>query len=153
MSWLRFVSRTGLGACLADDMGLGKTMQVIGLLLRPQSRTQGNARSGRPSLLVVPASLMANWKAELAAVRPRLSFADRPSLRERQWQAHDREIGRRGDWSYLIITTYGMLVRTRLAASESDWDLVILDEAQAIKNSGTRQTRAVKELKAPAGSP
>ena len=71
-AWFRFVVRLGLGACLADDMGLGKTVQVISLLLdlkREQSRKQA------ASLLVVPASLIANWKSELAKFAPSLSFA------------------------------------------------------------------------------
>ncbi len=64
-AWLRFVARLGLGACLADDMGLGKTVQVIALLL-DLKRTKAD----RASLLVVPASLIANWKAELARFAP-----------------------------------------------------------------------------------
>ncbi len=69
-AWLRFVARLGLGGCLADDMGLGKTVQVIALLLDLKRDGQKNA-----SLLVVPASLIANWKSELARFAPSLSFA------------------------------------------------------------------------------
>ena len=139
-SWLRFVVRLGLGACLADDMGLGKTVQVISLLLdlkRDKTKTA--------SLLVVPASLIANWKSELAKFAPSLTFAvAHPS----EVAANAREVGRAdADSVDLIVTTYGMLVRL-VWLKEYRWRLAILDEAQAIKNSGTKQARAVKELTA-----
>ena len=72
MSWLRLVTGLGLGACLADDMGLGKTVQVIGLLLDRLASRSG--KSARSSLLVVPASLLANWRTELQRFAPTLSF-------------------------------------------------------------------------------
>ena len=139
-AWLRFVVRLGLGACLADDMGLGKTVQVISLLLDLKRDERRKA-----SLLVVPASLIANWKSELAKFSPSLSFA----------VAHPSEVGANAgevgvldaDRLDLIITTYGMLVRDDWMKRHR-WRLVILDEAQAIKNSGTKQSRAVKELTA-----
>ncbi len=139
-SWLRFVARLGLGACLADDMGLGKTVQVIALLLDLKRDEQKNA-----SLLVVPASLIANWKSELAKFAPSISFAvAHPS----ELTASAGEIGLADADSFdLIITTYGMLVRSDWL-KKYRWRLAILDEAQAIKNSGTKQTRAVKELTA-----
>ncbi len=139
-AWLRFVTRLGLGACLADDMGLGKTIQVISLLLDLKRDRQKKA-----SLLVVPASLIANWKAELARFAPSLSFGvAHPS----EVNAHAGELGRdHADRLDLIITTYGMIVRNEWMKTYQ-WRLVILDEAQAIKNSGTKQTRAVKELTA-----
>ena len=148
VSWLRFVTGLGLGACLADDMGLGKTVQVIGLLLhRKSNRKDDGPTHAKPSLLVVPASLLANWKAELERFAPTLSFLiAHPSgtvTGNRQVEKQDAQ------GVDLLITTYGMLSRTQWLR-EHDWDLVILDEAQAIKNSGTRQSRTVKELKAAA---
>jgi hypothetical protein len=139
-AWLRFVARLGLGACLADDMGLGKTIQVISLLLDLKQDPRKAA-----SLLVVPASLIANWKSELARFAPSLSFAvAHPS----EVNANTDEIGPADAHSFdLIVTTYGVLVRSDWM-KECRWRLVILDEAQAIKNSGTKQTRAVKELTA-----
>ena len=139
-SWLRFVVRLGLGACLADDMGLGKTVQVISLLLDLK-----RDRHKQASLLVVPASLIANWKTELAKFAPSIAFAvAHPS----ELTANARELGLADADSFeLIITTYGMLVRTDWL-KEYRWRLAILDEAQAIKNSGTKQSRAVKELTA-----
>ncbi len=136
--WLRFVARLGLGACLADDMGLGKTIQVISLLLDLK-----RDRRKQASLLVVPASLIANWKAELAKFAPGLSHAVvHPS------EANSAELGpAQADSFDLIITTYGMLTRTDWLKRHR-WRLAILDEAQAIKNSGTKQTRAAKDLTA-----
>lgn len=137
--WLRFLTRLGLGACLADDMGLGKTIQVIALLLHLKSETE---RAGVSSLLVVPASLIANWKSELSRFGPSLSIMiAHPS--EMDGDGNEAEAAASHD---LIITTYTMLVRLDWLR-ERQWRLVILDEAQAIKNSGTRQTRAVKELR------
>jgi len=179
--WLRFVTRLGLGACLADDMGLGKTIQVIALLLylkaeqvshiSPQktrvdmghpagpSTSSAATDCGRDdksfarddksmdettsSLLVVPASLIANWKAELSRFAPSLSF----------YIAHPSEPGIDLQDSAavsgydLVITTYTMLCRLDWLR-QREWKLAILDEAQAIKNSGIRQTRAAKELRA-----
>jgi non-specific serine/threonine protein kinase len=138
--WLRFVARLGLGACLADDMGLGKTIQVISLLLDLKRDHRKPA-----SLLVVPASLIANWKSELAKFSPSLSFA---VVHPSEAAANGRAVGpTHADAHDLIVTTYGMLVRTEWIRRHQ-WRLAILDEAQAIKNSGTRQTRATKELTA-----
>jgi len=137
-SWLRFVTRLGLGACLADDMGLGKTVQVIALLL-DLKRDKGTPAS----LLVVPASLIANWKSELAKFAPGLSFAvAHPS----EGTAGEVKPAEAADVD-LIVTTYGMLVRTDWMKTHR-WRVAILDEAQAVKNSGTKQTIAVKELTA-----
>ena len=92
----------------------------------------------------MPASLIANWKSELAKFAPSLCFAVvHPS------EAGDVSLAHAGSFD-LIVTTYGMIVRTEWMKNYR-WRLVILDEAQAIKNSGTKQTRAVKELTA--GSP
>jgi superfamily II DNA or RNA helicase len=137
--WLRFLTRLGLGACLADDMGLGKTIQVIALLLHMKLEPDDG---GKSSLLVVPASLIANWKAELSQFGPSLSVRIvHPSERNATDDENEPEEG-----CDLIITTYTMLARLeRLRRRE--WRLVILDEAQAIRNSGTRQSRAVKELR------
>ena len=135
VAWLRFLSRLGLGACLADDMGLGKTLQVIAaLMLRKSDRPAADA----PSLLVVPASLLANWRAEITRFAPALRFTI----------SHPSEpAAKPSTKTDLVITTYGMLTRND-DFRQRPWDAVILDEAQAIKNPGTRQTRAAKELRA-----
>lgn len=149
--WLRLVTRLGLGACLADDMGLGKTLQVIALLLHLKNEysAHGNAPTPRPraSLLVVPASLIANWKSELARFSPSLvTLIAHPS--ETPASADIAAAAASGTHD-LVITSYGMLSRVSWIGQRT-WNLVILDEAQAIKNSATRQSRAVKELKAAA---
>jgi non-specific serine/threonine protein kinase len=131
--WLSFAAGLGLGTCLADDMGLGKTLQVLAFLL---ARRKAGQAAG-PSLLVASASLLGNWSAEIAR------FA--PSLRTRI--EHPSAQGEQAKDADLVITTYGMLSR-KPALVSADWDAAILDEAQAIKNPGARQTRAVKELKA-----
>jgi non-specific serine/threonine protein kinase len=100
-----------------------------------------------PSLLIVPASLLANWRSEIERFTPALSFLIvHPSEAEDPTgllkASADREVD-------LVLTTYGMLARLK-ALRERTWHLAILDEAQAIKNPGTRQARAVKELKATA---
>jgi len=131
--WLSFTAGLGLGSCLADDMGLGKTLQVLAFLL---TRRKAGQAAG-PSLLVAPASLLGNWSAEIARFAPTLrTRIEHPSAHEEQAEDAD-----------LVITTYGMLLR-KPALSSAAWDAAILDEAQAIKNPGARQTRAVKELKA-----
>ena len=141
-SWLRFVAKLGLGACLADDMGLGKTVQVIALLLDLKREP---APTKAASLLVVPASLIANWKAELGKFAPSLSYA---VVHPSEASAKGGEVGPKDAAAFdLIVTTYGMVVRTDWMKHHR-WRLAILDEAQAIKNSGTKQSRAVKELEA-----
>jgi len=147
VGWLHFLGGLGLGACLADDMGLGKTLQVIALLLA--LRRQDGPRT--PSLLVVPASLLGNWHAEAQRFAPtlKLSFlhpseTDRDTL-ERIAAAPAVALGD----TDLAVTSYAMLDRQPWLRS-LHWRLLILDEAQAIKNAGTRQSKAVKALDAQA---
>jgi len=154
--WLHFLTQLGLGGCLADDMGLGKTVQVLALLLRIKHGTTAapTGRPGRaeirtpdPSLLVVPASLVANWRAEIERFTPSLTaLFVHPSETEDPEALLKSRADREAD---LVITTYGMVTRLK-TLRERSWRLAILDEAQAIKNPGTRQTRAVKELQAAA---
>jgi superfamily II DNA or RNA helicase len=145
LRWLYLLSTLGLGACLADDMGLGKTIQVLSLLLVLQRR---GGEPSRPSLLVAPASLLANWAAEIERFAPGLkSLTAHPSAlpaAELKALAPGRMKG-----IDLVITSYGSLLRLPWIA-ESSWRLAVLDEAQNIKNSGAKQTRAVKTLKADA---
>ena len=144
--WLAFLARLRLGACLADDMGLGKTLQVLAALIQLRTDQPGAA----PALLVLPASLLGNWRAEAERFAPSLHL----------WVAHPSECGSEAlaDAARnpaaalagvdLVLTTYG-LVGKQDWLRRLNWSAVILDEAQAIKNPGARQSRAVKELKAP----
>jgi superfamily II DNA or RNA helicase len=141
--WLYLLVQLGLGACLADDMGLGKTIQVLALLLVLQRQ---NREKREPSLLVAPASLLANWAAEIERFAPGLkaliahpsamAAADLKALAPERLQDVD-----------LVITSYGSLLRLPWIG-ERGWQLAVLDEAQAIKNPDARQTRAAKRLKA-----
>ena len=142
--WLRLVTGLGLGACLADDMGLGKTIQVLALLLTLRAEGRGD----RPAILVLPASLLGNWKAELARFAPTLrALAVHPSEQSRQELAALGRAPRKAlKGVHVVLTTYGMLARQKWLV-ETDWGLVVIDEAQAIKNPRARQTRAVKQLR------
>ncbi len=147
MRWLHLLSSLGLGACLADDMGLGKTIQVLSLLLVLKREAGGTPR---PSLLVAPASLLANWASEIERFAPGLKtlVAHPSAMPAAEFRAITPE--RLTDVD-LVITTYGSLLRAPWIA-EVSWRLAVLDEAQAIKNPNARQTRAVKTLKARAQS-
>jgi len=141
--WLYLIAKLGLGACLADDMGLGKTMQVLSLLLVLKSQSAGGQV---PSLLVAPASLLANWAAEIERFAPGLkALVAHPSALPAA-ALKDAEPERLRDMD-LVITSYGSLLRVPWIA-ETGWQLVVLDEAQAIKNPDAKQTRTVKRLKA-----
>jgi non-specific serine/threonine protein kinase len=144
--WLWALSRLGLGGCLADDMGLGKTIQVLALLLLvKRHRGVAGALHG-PHLLVVPASLLANWKAEAERFAPSLRvLVAHPSVAPRDellalspaaLTAYD-----------LVVVSYGWVHRLPWLAA-TPFGLVVLDEAQAVKNPAARQTRAVKALRA-----
>jgi len=144
--WLSFTTSLGLGACLADDMGLGKTVQVIAHLLDCKRRNANHR-----TLLVLPTSLLANWKSEIARFAPSLKVrfahpaeAD-PAALKRLAANPTKEL----QGVDIVLTTYGMLKRLKWLA-EVDWDCVALDEAQAIKNAGSQQTRSVKQLRAKA---
>lgn len=131
------MEKIGFGACLADDMGLGKTLQVLTFL----AWFYKSNKKGRV-LLIVPASLIGNWTKEAAKFTPKLPVqilhgASAKTLQECYF-AHP---------AFLNITTYGMALRME-GLQEETFDYVILDEAQAIKNPGAKQTKAIKKLKA-----
>lgn len=145
LHWLRFMARLGLGACLADDMGLGKTVQVLAALQHWRRETPGNP----PGLLVVPASLLGNWQGEAAKFAPSLRILiAHPSASGFDAQAKEETMRKAFASADLVITTYGMLFRQETLRRHL-WSVAILDEAQAIKNPASRQTKSVKELRAP----
>ncbi len=141
VQWLWWAHELGLGVCLADDMGLGKTLQVLALLLL---RRKASARL--PALLVVPASLVANWMTEAERFCPslRVIVAHAASTGAAELEAlRPEDI----DTADAVLTTYGSLGRIPWLL-EREWGLCVLDEAQAIKNPGARQTRVTKTLRA-----
>lgn len=141
LSWLAFLDRLGLGACLADDMGLGKTIQLIALLQHERALPGGG--SPGPSLLVTPMSVLGNWKRELARFAPELTVHIHHGL--------DRPAGERfcevAQLHDVVLTTYAIVVRDQKAMQEVAWRRVVLDEAQYIKNPPTKQTAAIRSLK------
>jgi len=164
--WLWLLTRLRLGGCLADDMGLGKTVQVIDLLLRLRADDAAGEKPGRsraskpgprgttkkpPSLLVVPASLVGNWKQELARFAPQLKslLVHRSecaaAVLERLAATPERELAGLD----VVVTTYA-LVKKLDWITAVPWRLAVLDEAQAIKNASSAQTKAVKKLRAEA---
>lgn len=134
-AWLNYMDELGFGACLADDMGLGKTLQVLAYLekLRKQDKT---ARV----LLVVPASLLGNWQKEAEKFVPTMELS---ILHGGGAAALGKKV--EAAPTFLNITTYGMVSRIK-ELKEIQWSCIILDEAQAIKNPGTKQTREIKQL-------
>ncbi|GIE35281.1 helicase HelZ [Actinoplanes italicus] len=135
LSWLNFLGRLGLGGILADDMGLGKTAQTLSLLLTDE---------GSKTLLICPMSLVSNWFKEAGR------FA--PSLRVYVHHGGTRQRGSEFDAAVaeadLVITTYGTALRDLETLRGVRWSRVVCDEAQAIKNSGTRQSQAVRTIPA-----
>jgi superfamily II DNA or RNA helicase len=137
LNWLNFLHALGFGVCLADDMGLGKTVQMLAHL-------QNLKEEGRTSLVVVPASLLENWRREIEKFTPDLrtviihpQVLKEASVMDLRHNVHSYDIA---------ITTYGMLSRCPWI-SEHQWFYVICDEAQAIKNPATKQAKAVKAIK------
>ena len=139
--WLWLLSRLGLGGCLADDMGLGKTIQILALLLL----LKRNRAIPGPHLLVVPASLLANWKAEAARFAPSLRILVAHGSVASREELAALEAGSLAQYD-LVVVSYGAAHRFPWLATTS-FGLVVLDEAQAIKSPGARQTRAVKAFK------
>ncbi|MDG2200669.1 MAG: DEAD/DEAH box helicase [Phycisphaerales bacterium] len=140
VSWLSFLDRFGLGACLADDMGLGKTVQLIALL--QHERRHGDSLA--PSLLVVPTSVMGNWARELE----RFACELKVHVQHGPTRPTGEEFAETIKGVDVVITTYALIVRDLDSFNPIDWHRVVLDEAQYIKNPPTKQTVAIRGLKA-----
>lgn len=133
--WLSRLASCGLGSCLADDMGLGKTVQLISLLLE-------RAKDG-VSLVVAPASVCGNWRSEIARFAPTLRTI-------MAWDEKADEMGavKSAGPGDVVIAGYGLLVSREDQFASLDWNGVVLDEAQAIKNEHSKRAKTVKRLKA-----
>ena len=136
LGWMEFLRRMSFGGCLADDMGVGKTAQVLALLeTRRELRLKGELK--QPSLVVVPRSLVFNWREEATRFTPELRVLDYTGAE-------------RGEDSFegfdVVLTTYGTLRRDAPRLKDIEFDYLILDEAQAVKNSGTESAKAVRLL-------
>jgi hypothetical protein len=158
MSWMAFMDRLGLGICLADDMGLGKTVQLLALLLheknalreiaKAQNEEPGNGggeRLGRPTLLVVPMSVVANWVREARRFTPQLKVHVHHGLDRPQGAA----LIKAANQADMVVTTYALAHRDRDDLGAVDWARVVLDEAQNIKNPAAKQSRAIRSIDAP----
>ncbi|MBV8845042.1 MAG: DEAD/DEAH box helicase [Bryobacterales bacterium] len=138
LGWMDFLRRFSFGGCLADDMGVGKTAQVLAMLeTRREMREAG--QQVPPSLAVVPRSLVFNWKEEAARFTPRLRVLDHTGMERSasDFSAYD-----------LILTTYGTLRRDAVVLKDIEFDYVVLDEAQAVKNASTESAKAARLLRA-----
>ncbi|HLH44504.1 MAG TPA: SNF2-related protein, partial [Bryobacteraceae bacterium] len=138
LGWMEFLRRFHFGGCLADDMGVGKTAQVLALLETRRVSRQSGEKIG-PSLAVVPRSLVFNWKEEAARFTPNLKVLDHTGAgrNAKNLPGYD-----------LVLTTYGALRRDAADLKDVEFDYVILDEAQAIKNAGTESAKAARLLRA-----
>lgn len=145
LNWLWLLSEMGLGACLADDMGLGKTIQVIALLLM-QKKARKDAP---PSLVIVPASLLGNWKSEIERFATTLEcvYLHRSHLAKGELEQHGKDHAKMLADVDVVFTTYAMVTRQDWLR-EQHWNLCVIDEAQAIKNPSSNQSKLVKKINA-----
>jgi len=149
LSWLLFLRKYGFGACLADDMGLGKTVQIISYLLSLQD--QPNKGQNHPTdmeqtvatLIIAPTSVLGNWQKELERFAPSLKVALYYGA-QRPKGDDFIEFAKQYD---VVLTTYGMSHIDFEDLSSIYWNSIIIDEAQNIKNAGTKQSRSVRKLK------
>ena len=140
LSWLRFLTRYGLGGCLADDMGLGKTIQLIALWLNERE----DGPSPGPTLLVVPMSLVGNWQRETARFAPSLKVMVHHGLERLAGQEFVDEVAGQD----VVISTYGLTHRDYEPLAAVAWHRIALDEAQNIKNAASKQSAAIRSLRA-----
>ena len=137
LAWLQFLRTAGLGGVLADDMGLGKTVQALAHL----AVEQAEGRLDRPALVICPTSLVPNWQSEAARFAPSLSVL---ILHGPDRSGRFATIGQYD----LVITTYPLLGRDHAVLTAQDWHVVILDEAQTIKNPLAATSKLARTLRA-----
>ncbi|HET7627259.1 MAG TPA: DEAD/DEAH box helicase [Bacillales bacterium] len=137
--WLAERNHKGVGVCLADDMGLGKTIQTIAFLLATR-----DDKMSVPSLIICPTSLIENWRRELNRFAPNLTVY----LHHGSKRLKDHEFRRKKRSFEVMITSYNLAARDTHFLHKYEWPHIILDEAQAIKNPATKQSRAIRTLRA-----
>lgn len=138
LAWLEFLRDLGLGACLADDMGLGKTIQALALMLHCQNDRK------RPALVICPTSVLTNWAKECAKFAPRLTAMVHYGP-ERPASTDFLKVTAKKD---LIITSYGIMTKDIELIKQVEWSMIILDEAQKVKNPTTKQSKAARNMRA-----
>ncbi len=141
VGWLSFLDTWGLGACLADDMGLGKTIQLIGFLLNLKQQKLLK----KPTLLICPTSVINNWEREVKKFAPKLKAMIHHGSQREQGKTFAKTVKDK----QLVITSYSLVHRDQKTLSTIDWQGIVLDEAQNIKNPSAKQSQAVREI--PAG--
>lgn len=142
LGWMQFLRHFGFGGCLADDMGLGKTVTVLAELARVSEARQAaplESRGPRPSLVVVPRSVVHNWQNEAAKFTPGLAVLDYSSSDRRLVHGHINDYD-------IVLVTYGTVRRDIEQLKDVEFEYVILDEAQMIKNAATVAAKAVRLL-------
>ncbi|MDR1188312.1 MAG: DEAD/DEAH box helicase, partial [Bifidobacteriaceae bacterium] len=145
LAWLAFLSRLSLGACLADDMGLGKTVQLLALEAAERDPAASDTPTGddRPTLILCPMSLVGNWQREAARFAPDLRvYAHHGPARP-----HGEQLAAALTGVDIVLTTYQTAVRDSGDLTELEWRRVVLDEAQAIKNSNSQAAKTARRLR------
>ncbi len=138
-SWIAFLRKWGLGACLADDMGLGKTIQALAFLQR-----EFNKECHKPILLVCPTSVINNWKKEIQRFTPTLPFYVHHGPKRMKYREFQERIG----VNTIVITSYQLLHRDISFIHPIHWGYIIADEAQNMKNPDSLQSKAARTLQA-----
>ncbi len=140
VGWLSFLDTWGLGACLADDMGLGKTIQLIAFLLNLKQQKLLT----KTTLLVCPTSVINNWEREVRKFAPKLKAMIHHGDKREQGKTFAKTVKDK----HIVITSYSLVHRDLKTFSAVDWQGIVLDEAQNIKNPSAKQSQAVREISA-----
>jgi len=140
VAWLWTLKLASLNSCLADDMGLGKTLQILTLLAKEKTEIP----SKNPSLLICPTAVLENWKQESIRFTPSLSLY----IHHGSSRLHESKLTKEIKKHDLIVTSYALALRDQEELQKVSWNNLILDEAQNIKNPSSKQTQAIKSLRA-----
>ena len=140
VGWLAFLEKWGLGSCLADDMGLGKTPQLLAFMLHLKSESMLT----KPVLIACPTSVINNWEHEIKKFAPSLSI----HIHHGDKRSKGTDFAKTIQHKNLILTSYALLYRDSKTLEKIDWQGIVLDEAQNIKNPQSKQSQAVRQLKA-----